>query len=111
MNFDQVLWLYSDNHEVRPGFMLRGWRPSNPMLFICFLPKITECGAMNCFIYLKNENGEDELVTPPLDGLTLPGVTRDSILSLAKEWNEFKVGDACGRYRQGPRYSFTCSGF
>jgi branched-subunit amino acid aminotransferase/4-amino-4-deoxychorismate lyase len=28
-----------------------------------------------------------ELVTPPLeDGLILPGVTRDSILTLAREW-------------------------
>jgi branched-chain amino acid aminotransferase len=26
-----------------------------------------------------------ELVTPPLDGMILPGVTRDSVLSLARE--------------------------
>ena len=30
---------------------------------------------------------EDELVTMPLDmGIVLPGVTRDSVLSLAREW-------------------------
>ena len=29
---------------------------------------------------------EKELVTPPLDGLILPGVTRMSLLDLAKEW-------------------------
>ncbi|KCV67846.1 hypothetical protein H696_05577 [Fonticula alba] len=34
-----------------------------------------------------------ELITPPLDGTILPGVTRDSILSLAREWNEFKVSE------------------
>ena len=35
---------------------------------------------------------EDELITPPLsDGLILPGVTRDSLISIAKSWNEFKV--------------------
>lgn len=32
-----------------------------------------------------------ELVTPPLDGTILPGVTRDSILTLAREWGEFSV--------------------
>ncbi len=36
---------------------------------------------------------ETELVTPPLDGTILEGVTRDSILSLARSWNEFKVSE------------------
>jgi branched-chain amino acid aminotransferase len=35
---------------------------------------------MNLFVFWKNENGEDELITPPLDGTILPGITRDSIL-------------------------------
>jgi len=52
---------------------------------------ITEVGTMNYFMFWKNSAGEKELVTPPLDGIILPGVTRDSILTLAKEWNEFKV--------------------
>lgn len=34
---------------------------------------------------------ERELVTPPLNGIILPGVTRLSLLELAREWNEFKV--------------------
>lgn len=34
---------------------------------------------------------ERELVTPPLDGLILPGVTRLSLLELAREWKEFHV--------------------
>ena len=46
---------------------------------------------MNFFVYWKNEEGEDELVTPPLDGTILPGITRDSILTLTRELNEFKV--------------------
>lgn len=29
---------------------------------------------------------ERELVTPPLDGLILPGVTRQSLLDLARGW-------------------------
>jgi hypothetical protein len=31
---------------------------------------------MNMFVFWKNEKGEQELVTPPLDGTILPGVTR-----------------------------------
>jgi len=40
-----------------------------------------EVGTSNIFFYLY-----DELVTPPLQGTILPGVTRDSILQLAQEW-------------------------
>ncbi|CAG8711361.1 31612_t:CDS:2 [Gigaspora margarita] len=36
---------------------------------------------------------ETELVTPPLDGTILAGVTRDSILQLARTWKEFKVSE------------------
>ena len=46
---------------------------------------------MNFFVFWKNAQGEDELITPPLDGTILPGVTRDSILTLSKELNQFKV--------------------
>jgi len=52
---------------------------------------VTEVGTMNFFVFWKNEDGEDELVTPPLDGTILPGVTRDTILTLMKEAKEFKV--------------------
>lgn len=34
---------------------------------------------------------ERELITPPLNGLILPGITRDSILHLARQWNDCKV--------------------
>ncbi len=40
---------------------------------------IEEVGAMNIFFKFK-----DELVTPPLTGTILPGVTRDSIITLAR---------------------------
>lgn len=46
---------------------------------------------MNFFVFWKNEHGEDELITPPLDGTILPGITRDSILTLTKELKKFKV--------------------
>ena len=47
---------------------------------------ITEVGTMNFFIVFKDpETGKKELVTAPLDGTILPGITRDSILTLARE--------------------------
>jgi branched-chain amino acid aminotransferase len=46
---------------------------------------------MNFFVFWRNEEGVDELITPPLDGTILPGVTRDSIITLYKEKKEFKV--------------------
>ncbi|KAI9369287.1 aminotransferase [Aspergillus egyptiacus] len=47
---------------------------------------VTEVGTMNLFIALKNkETGKNELVTAPLDGTILEGVTRDSVLGLARE--------------------------
>lgn len=46
---------------------------------------------MNFFVFWKNEQGENELITPPLDGTILPGITRDSIITLMEELNEFKV--------------------
>ncbi|KAJ3373559.1 branched-chain-amino-acid aminotransferase [Allomyces arbusculus] len=67
--YQQILWLFGPNDEL------------------------TEVGTMNCFVYWVNEQGEKELVTPPLDGTILPGVTRDSILGLTRKWGEFKVSE------------------
>ncbi|KAG7504864.1 branched-chain-amino-acid aminotransferase, cytosolic-like isoform X2 [Solea senegalensis] len=63
----QVLWLYGEEEEI------------------------TEVGTMNLFIYWTNEKGERELLTPPLDGIILPGVTRQSLLDLGRSWGDFKV--------------------
>ena len=46
---------------------------------------------MNFFVFWKNEDGENELITPPLDGTILPGITRMSLIELMKELKEFKV--------------------
>jgi branched-chain amino acid aminotransferase len=47
---------------------------------------VTEVGTMNMFVALKNkETGQKELLTAPLDGTILEGVTRDSVLALARE--------------------------
>uniref|UniRef100_A0A915PTP6 Branched-chain-amino-acid aminotransferase n=1 Tax=Setaria digitata TaxID=48799 RepID=A0A915PTP6_9BILA len=67
-NCQQVLWLYGEEQ----------W--------------ITEVGAMNIFMYWKNEQGDNELVTAPLyDGIILPGVTRDSVLHLVRQMHDIKV--------------------
>jgi len=68
LGFTQILWLFGADYQV------------------------TEVGTMNMFVFWINENGDKELITAPLtDGTILPGVTRDSMLHLAREWNEFKV--------------------
>ena len=55
---------------------------------------MTEVGAMNIFVYWKNKQGELELVTPPLcDGMILPGIIRDTVLTLAREWKEFRISE------------------
>ncbi|KAH6608568.1 branched-chain amino acid aminotransferase [Trichoderma cornu-damae] len=47
---------------------------------------VTEVGTMNMFVALKDKvTGQRELVTAPIDGTILEGVTRDSVLQLARE--------------------------
>lgn len=55
---DQVLWLDAVEHR---------W--------------LEEVGTMNLFLLIG-----DELVTPPLGGSILAGITRDTVLALAHEW-------------------------
>jgi len=57
--YTQVLWLDAIEHR-----------------------NIEEVGTMNIMFVI---NGE--LITPPLGGSILPGITRDSVLTLAKHWN------------------------
>lgn len=52
---------------------------------------ISEAGTMNIFLVIKNKDQEIELVTPPLDGTILEGVTRQSILDLARKSGKIKV--------------------
>jgi len=61
--YDQVLWLYSEHHII------------------------TEVGTMNLFFYWINEKGEKELITADLDdGTILPGVTRMTVIDIARSW-------------------------
>jgi branched-chain amino acid aminotransferase len=43
---------------------------------------LEEVGSMNIFFVIR-----DEIVTPRLNGSILPGITRDSVIQLAKRWN------------------------
>jgi branched-chain amino acid aminotransferase len=55
--------------------------------------EVTEAGNMNLFMFWINEQGRKELITAPLDGTILPGVTRDSVLTLCRQWKEFDVSE------------------
>ncbi|KAF7362930.1 Branched-chain-amino-acid aminotransferase [Mycena venus] len=61
LGYDQVLWLLEINGETR----------------------VTEAGAMNFFAVRRDEEGVT-IVTPPLDGTILPGITRDSAIVLLR---------------------------
>ena len=56
--YTQVLWLDALEHKY-----------------------VEEVGTSNIFFFL-----EDQLITPPLAGTILPGVTRDSVIRLARDW-------------------------
>lgn len=62
--FTQVLWLDSKEHRF-----------------------VEEVGTMNMFFVLR-----DEVITAPLAGTILPGITRDSAIHLLKEWG-WKVSE------------------
>lgn len=69
--YEQNLWLHGKEHNVG------------------------EVGTSNLFVVWVNEAGEKEIITAPLDGTILAGVTRDSILALARErLPEFKVSES-----------------
>ncbi|KAL4797144.1 aminotransferase [Aspergillus venezuelensis] len=69
--FDQILWLFGEDRQV------------------------TEAGASNFFIVWENkETGKREMVTAPLENqLILPGVTRRSVLELARSRLNQTVGE------------------
>jgi branched-chain amino acid aminotransferase group II len=61
---------------------------------------VGESGAMNVFFLWQRKDGKKELVTPPLDGMVLPGVTRDTVLSLVRNWSEFEVSERPIHWRE-----------
>jgi branched-chain amino acid aminotransferase len=62
--YDQILWLLNNEKEF----------------------EVTEAGASNFFVVWKTREGTLELITAPLDSkIILDGVTRRSVLDLARE--------------------------
>lgn len=60
---------------------------------------VTEVGTMNLFCCIRDkETGQKELVTAPLDGTILEGVTRLSVLELARERMEPQGWKVSERY-------------
>jgi branched-chain amino acid aminotransferase len=63
---------------------------------------IEEVGTMNIFIRFKNE-----VVTPMLTGSILPGVTRDSVIRILKDWGEniterlVSIDEVISEYKKG----------
>ena len=85
--YSQVLWLDAHDHKY-----------------------LEEVGVMNLFVLIG-----DELVTPALEGSILAGVTRDSVITLAREWGmkvserRISIDEVADAHKQGTlREVFGC---
>ncbi|HOV87362.1 MAG TPA: branched-chain amino acid aminotransferase [Syntrophobacteraceae bacterium] len=67
--------LFAAEMAKRKGFTQVLWLDGVERRFV------EEVGTMNIFFRIR-----DELITPPLSGSILPGVTRDSVIQLARHW-------------------------
>jgi branched-chain amino acid aminotransferase len=67
--------LYATEKAKKKGFTQVLWLDGVERRFI------EEVGTMNIFFRIN-----DDLITPPLTGSILPGITRDSVIALAKHW-------------------------
>ena len=67
--------LYAAEEAHKRGFSQLLW------LDPCQHKYIEEVGSMNMFFVI-----DDEIVTSPLAGTVLPGITRDSVMTLARDW-------------------------
>jgi branched-chain amino acid aminotransferase len=68
--------LYASERAVQEGFTQVLWLDGVEQRYV------EEVGSMNIFFVI-----DDELVTPVLNGSILPGVTRDSVIALARQWD------------------------
>ena len=84
----QILWL-GENEAVTEVCVGVRHRPC------CTCPDCgaAQVGTSNLFVLWKTKDGETELVTAPLDGIVLPGVTRQTVLDLARKWGDMKVSE------------------
>jgi branched-chain amino acid aminotransferase len=85
--FTQVLWLTPTVQHGGDAAPAAGSDDASTLM-------VGEVGTSNIIVLWKRADGTVELVTPPLDdGTILPGVTRDSLLELARRWGEFEVSE------------------
>ncbi|MBU4100469.1 MAG: branched-chain amino acid aminotransferase [Proteobacteria bacterium] len=68
--------LYAGEEAHRNGYTQVLWLDGVELKYV------EEVGSMNIFFVI-----DDEIITPMLSGSILPGITRDSVISLAKMWN------------------------
>ncbi len=68
--------LYAGEEAQRQGYTQVLWLDGIEQKYI------EEVGSMNIFFVI-----DDELITPKLNGSILPGITRNSVITLAKTWN------------------------
>nr|CCD14755.1 unnamed protein product [Trypanosoma congolense IL3000] len=75
--------------------MEAGAKGFHQVLWLGAAEDVQEVGAMNflCLWRPSADSKEIELITAPLDGTILPGVTRNSILSLVSEWGGIRVSE------------------
>lgn len=74
--------LYAAEEAKKKGFTQILWLDAVELKYI------EEVGTSNMFFVI---NGE--LVTPPLSGSILPGVTRATVLDLARAWGGYKISE------------------
>lgn len=67
--------LYATEEAHRQGFTQLLWLDS------CEHKYVEEVGSMNMFFVI-----DEEIVTSPVGGTVLPGITRDSVIALARDW-------------------------
>ena len=74
--------LYAAEQAKHEGFTQVLWLDGRERKYI------DEVGTMNIMVRIG-----DEVITPPLAGTILPGVTRDSVLTLLREWGGDRVSE------------------
>jgi len=47
---------------------------------------ITSLNMANVFVFIINELGKRELITPPVNGLIVPGIIRQTVLEMTRHW-------------------------
>lgn len=67
--------LYAQQEAMKAGFTQVLWLDANEHQYL------DEVGTMNIMMRIG-----DEIVTPPLNGAILAGITRDSVLRLLRDW-------------------------